>query len=347
MMNTGSFEAPLARSRFDTRQVPKRDAMGLWRDSINVLFDARLRRPQDDGFFASVDAAFIGNVALGRTQSSAQDFDRSRHKLARDGMDGFLLQFYASGKSMSRRGSGETAGPGDLYLIDMAQPLATATTDHDHLSLVVPRRLLEGRLVGSGNHHERVLPAGLPLVSLLRETMTSIYRHFDVMNASEGAATVSPLLDLAAAAINNHVGHDNAQGVQRALRASIRRYIDNHLLDPALSVEKVMGEFGVSRRTVYRLFEPLGGFSACITHRRLERAMDFLRAPQSAHMTIAEVAASYGFTNPENFSRVFKKTFGLSPRQMRHFASENRDLTSDIVKPDSAEWTRWIVQLGR
>jgi hypothetical protein len=32
---------------------------------------------------------------------------------------------------------------------------------------------------------------------------------------------------------------------------------------------------------------------------------------------------------------------------MRHFASENRDLTSDILKPDSAEWTRWIVQLGR
>jgi AraC-like DNA-binding protein len=211
----------------------------------------------------------------------------------------------------------------------------------------VPRRLLEGRLIGSGNNHERVLPAGLPLVSLLRETMTSVYRHFDVMNANDGAATVSPLLELAAAAINNHVREDNAQGVQRALRASIRRYIDNHLLDPALSVEKVMGEFGVSRRTVYRLFEPLGGFSACITHRRLERAMDFLRAPQSAHMTIAEVAASYGFTNPENFSRVFKKTFGLSPRQMRHFASENRDTIPDIIKPDSAEWTRWIVQLGR
>ena len=147
MTNTGSFEAPLARSRFDTRQALKRDAMALWRDSINVLFDARLRRSQDDGFFASVDAAFIGNVALGRTQSFAQDFDRSRHKIARDGMDGFLLQFYASGRSMSRRGSGETAGPGDLYLIDMAQPLATTTSDHDHLSLVVPRRLLEGRLL--------------------------------------------------------------------------------------------------------------------------------------------------------------------------------------------------------
>lgn len=80
-------------------------------------------------------------------------------------MDGFLLQFYASGQSMSRRGAGETAGPGDLYIIDMAQPLATATTDHDHLSLVVPRRLLEGRLIGSGNNHERVLPAGLPRIS--------------------------------------------------------------------------------------------------------------------------------------------------------------------------------------
>lgn len=155
----------LLRSRFDTRRLPEPLAQAIWHDSINVLFDTRSRKTVDDGFYASVDAALIGDVALGRLVGTGQEFDRSRSKIARDGMDGYVLQFYLKGQSAPRSDARlETAGEGDLYILDMAQPLATTTSDHDQFSLIVPRRLLAPRLNSPDGVHMKVTPGALPLV---------------------------------------------------------------------------------------------------------------------------------------------------------------------------------------
>ncbi|MBD9597855.1 hypothetical protein IB270_34085, partial [Ensifer sp. ENS05] len=175
----------LPRSRFDTTGMLQQDAHLMWRESIGVLFDTRLRGASDEPFFASVDAALIGSVGVARTRSKSQDFDRSRYKIARDGMDGYLVQFYVSGESGGRGNSDRIARAGDLYVIDMAQPLATSTIDHEHLSLVIPRQMLAPRLKRPDDNHELVLPAKMPLVSLLRDTLGSLHKQLDHISVGD------------------------------------------------------------------------------------------------------------------------------------------------------------------
>src|SRR5664280_2610052 len=92
----------LPESRFDTRELPSRIGLDLWQDQISVLFDARVPKTGQDGFFASVDAWLVDDVGIGFVNAGAQQFSRSRRKIAGDGMDGYVLQFYSRGESRSR-----------------------------------------------------------------------------------------------------------------------------------------------------------------------------------------------------------------------------------------------------
>lgn len=338
----------LLRSRFDTRCLPQQIARAAWHESINVVFDSSSRRTIEDGFYASVDAVMMGEVALGRISGTAQDFDRSRYKIARDSMDGYILQFYLNGQSAARNdGNLPVAGQGDLYVLDMAQPLATSTTDHDQISFIVPRRLLAPKVDHSDNLHQRVIPAATPLVSLFRDSLSSFFRQADKMSAREGEAVISPLLDLAAAAINGQVDEEGAAGVNIARFASVRRYVEENLLDRALSLETVMGAFGMSRRTAYRLFETVGGFSTYVSRRRLQRSLRMLRSAEWRHVSISSIGEAHGFSNAENFSRAFRREFGLSPREIRHLASTGNGVPDFASSLSETGWSHWVSAIGR
>ena len=347
-MSAVSPETKLLRSRFDTRTLPPKLAQPAWNEAIGVIFDSRSRKSVEEGFFAHVDAAFMGDVALGRLTGTAQDFDRSRYKIARDGMDGYLLQFYLNGRSASRGGSNsEVASEGDLYVIDMAQPLSTATTDHDQISFVVPRRLMAPRLECADAAHMRVIPAGQPLVALFRESLKSFYGQLDNMTLREAEVAIPPLLDLAAAAINGHADERAATGVNLASFVGLRRHVEDNLLDPDLSLDGLLAAFGLSRRKAYRLFEPVGGFATYVNRRRLRRALQALRSPDWRHVSIADIGSAHCFSSAENFSRAFRREYGLSPREARHLADTGRSLPDVAWKLSEMGWAQWIESIGR
>jgi AraC-like DNA-binding protein len=42
-----------------------------------------------------------------------------------------------------------------------------------------------------------------------------------------------------------------------------------------------------------------------------------LLSPQHSHRSIAELAYQVGFSHPSHFSRLFKRRFGMTPRDLR------------------------------
>ena len=54
----------LPQSRFDTRDLPSKIALDTWQDQISVLFDARVPKTGQDGFFASVDVFQLFGIRI-------------------------------------------------------------------------------------------------------------------------------------------------------------------------------------------------------------------------------------------------------------------------------------------
>jgi AraC-like DNA-binding protein len=73
----------------------------------------------------------------------------------------------------------------------------------------------------------------------------------------------------------------------------------------------------MSRATLYRVFEQLGGVRRYIQQRRLKGAYQRLTDPVHASERIGTIAAGFGFGNDSAFSRAFRETYGMSPTNLR------------------------------
>ncbi|MEU5579157.1 helix-turn-helix domain-containing protein [Streptomyces huasconensis] len=104
---------------------------------------------------------------------------------------------------------------------------------------------------------------------------------------------------------------------REALRAQVRQFIRHHLADP-LTPESIAAAHQLSRRSLYSLFEGDGpSVAAWIRQERLERCRRDLADPRWAGQPIHAIAARWGFPDKAHFSRLFRSTYGASPRDFR------------------------------
>lgn len=96
---------------------------------------------------------------------------------------------------------------------------------------------------------------------------------------------------------------------------SAKAYIEEHLGD-ALEIDDICKALQIGRTKLYEIFktEIKMGISKYILRRRMHRAKKLLK---STDLPISEIADSVGFADYNYFSRVFKKTYGKSPKSYR------------------------------
>lgn len=92
-------------------------------------------------------------------------------------------------------------------------------------------------------------------------------------------------------------------------------YIENHLSED-ISIQKLCSHLNVGRTKLYDIFrnELKSGISKYILRRRMHRAKKLLKTTK---LPISEIANSIGFSDYNYFSKVYKKTYGKSPKHYR------------------------------
>ncbi|MCG7209520.1 MULTISPECIES: helix-turn-helix transcriptional regulator [Streptomyces] len=92
--------------------------------------------------------------------------------------------------------------------------------------------------------------------------------------------------------------------------------MDRDWADPALDLDAVAAHAGYSRYHFVRAFKEAYGETPgrYLTHRRIERAEELLRA---ADLTVTEICHLVGYDSLGSFSATFKARTGLSPTDYR------------------------------
>jgi AraC-like DNA-binding protein len=337
-------DSAVQRCVLDTAGLAPGKAVALWQENIGLLYDVRLRNNVDDRFYFHADAFHFGEIVLTSYKCAAQSFDRSRARIGRDGLDHITLQICLRG-SHGRRdgGSDEKAAAGDLIVADLAQAQSTGTSDFDSLNLTVPRRLLAPLLKAPDEQNMRVISGKAPLTALLRSHLLGLHENASAMGCQDAEAMIRPTLDLAAAAINSAMAEQRSASIHLALASEIRRHIDRHVHSQNLTAETIAAIFGISTRKLYYLFEPHGGLSRYIQEERLRRCRADLVDPGRRHQSIAEIADRHGFGHRKSFVRAFRRSFDMTPREMRAFAAEGHSLP--VGRGQSDTMWHWIREL--
>lgn len=92
--------------------------------------------------------------------------------------------------------------------------------------------------------------------------------------------------------------------------------VERDLSDSTLSVEILAGNMHMTRVGLYKKILAITGYSPTeyIRHIRLKRAMHLI---QHSSLSLSEIAYEVGFSNPKQFTKYFKATFGFLPSYYR------------------------------
>jgi AraC-like DNA-binding protein len=106
------------------------------------------------------------------------------------------------------------------------------------------------------------------------------------------------------------------QSPDEMLRTRVRAFVALRLRDPDLSPRSIAAAHHVSVRRLHQMFrdEPQT-IAALIRSRRLEKCRADLT--EQPHLSVATIAARWGFADPAHFSRLFKAQYGCTARDFR------------------------------
>jgi signal transduction histidine kinase/DNA-binding response OmpR family regulator len=106
------------------------------------------------------------------------------------------------------------------------------------------------------------------------------------------------------------------QNQSRRFTDVLKNVLENHITQPDFSVDKFCEVAAMSRTQLHRKLTATTGMSTTefIRVHRLKIASELLENPE---VSISEACYSSGFNNTSYFSKQFKKTFGVSPKEYR------------------------------
>lgn len=298
-----------------TRHLPPSAQFDAWRDANASFLSHHIPPSRPESYEAEATTWSFGRLALTRAETPGGAYSRTAECLRRDGLDHWCFSMALQGSRVHRtRDRITTMQPGQIMLDSLAQPFEVARTRSSWLFLYLPRDLLpetsrlgydsrmlntpEGRLLGE---HLRLLAAELPRMNAAEaERMAEATQAMIALAVAPGSRA-----EQAAA------GPVAAAQIMR-LRALIRANLGSATFGPA----RLCRLAGISRSQLYRLFEMHGGVAQCIQRERLAAAHRALSNPADLR-SISEIGESVGLFDPSSFSRMFRRSYGISPRELR------------------------------
>lgn len=323
----------------------KRDAARLYCEACAHLFDIKILGPESI-FFNSLESYNLDGVLFAHCQGVAQRFQRTRVHARAQTADTIMVVLDLAGAKWRGDYDGRAMddSQGALRFVDMSRPLDLTIGDFTELDLILPRALLgpQAALDFHGLSVSENSVSGRLLASHLRALWETVAQ----MTQTEARAAAQAAVALVAGAIAAHAQPLDAdpRPVDRMLLTAGRAFIEAHLSDPDLSPEMVHKHLNVSRRLLYKAFEPIGGVQSFIQGRRLDQAFDAILFDRAEQQTLAEIGYAHGFKSNAHFTRTFQARFSVTPGRLRKLGEEaRREGLSALERPDDVwSWLRRI-----
>lgn len=312
--------APLRPVVFSTAALPAAVQFEAWRAQCADLLDMQETRPAASGYRAEHRVWKFGAMAVSHVIAEEAAFSRTARHIRRDSLDHWVIGFARTGTQTLRTAAGELRIPARrMHIVSLHCPYEQHRSDVDWLTLIVARDALGALAPALDDAAGRPLEGAMgTLLGAYLEALARQLPHMteaDLPRATETtramvAACIAPQPDTLAAA---------REQIERGRLAHLKAIIAQNLRSPTLGPRRLSALAGISRSTLYRLFEPLGGVAAYIQEARLRAAHRALSRPEEAR-EVGHIAEEFGFYDRSTFSRAFRRAFGRTPSEVREAA---------------------------
>lgn len=305
---------------FDTNNYDQVDRYNAWRDAIcDVYVHVDVKATEPDRYRGFIRETKFGDIALTDILLSEQKIKRNRTHISRLDKECYYIQLIQSGSvSVLQRGETYRSNAARGAIFSAAEQYEL----HGHgevrsLYLELPRDAFAQRFP-----RERI-----PVVASINTTqgLGRITADFCSSLATEGTRLETEsreklgdqLMDMLALTFLNAEGEISGMegSLQKARLRSVQSWIDGHVVDPNLTLEKIAAANAMSLRSLHLLFEQCEmSVSEWIWHRRLQLCYDAIARGDGRSIT--SIAFDHGFSSSAHFSTLFRRKFGQAPRDV-------------------------------
>ncbi|UEA60748.1 helix-turn-helix domain-containing protein [Gordonia otitidis] len=310
-------------TREPSPQILRDAGFDEWREAVSSAFvplDAIPLQGHGEPFRGALSSADLGELQMSGVIGSRARIRRSPITIRRSDPGVIKVALQVRGHStVTQHGRVAALGPGDIAVYDTSHCYELSLNDSfEMLVAVVGRAAIR---IGENELRDataRTIASSTGIGALLRPVLTSLDEQ---VRQPHSDATDNPLVteavaDLVSAALR--AATPNHLGSGETVLMSARSYIESTLGDITLSPAAVAAKHHISVRQLQKLFAHDGQtVSGFIRQRRLARSRRDLADPRQAHRSIGDIAASNGLVDAAHFSKLFKSTYGMSPREYR------------------------------
>jgi AraC-like DNA-binding protein len=306
-------------SRFSTQDLPLHRRFTAWREELRHRF-GRLSAtsPANQEFIAWSEKWAEGDTVVCRMRVDPQciellpDRDTRKHSAIH-------AVFPLAGEfHLEQSGHTMVLTPGEWCLYDPSMGFRSST-DHpvEILVLEAPRSVLLAHGIAFDRCSSRRFSSETGSAHVTKSYLATLLEQkapLHPLTRSELAAVATHLVQLS---IMENIDRRSEVNAQELMRARIRAYVSRNLRNPELSIEMIALEHNCSKRYVHKLFSNGETVSHYIRRVRLEHCFVDLSSDELAHLSVTDIAFSWGFQHQGHFSRVFREHFHTSPSRCR------------------------------
>jgi AraC-like DNA-binding protein len=305
---------------FSTDQYSQAERYAAWRDAIcDVYVHVDVKATDPDRYRGFIRETKFGDVVLTDILVSGQCIRRNRQHISLLDKDCYYLQLPQRGRvSVLQREETHrsNAARGAIFSATEQYELQCHGEVHSFY-LEIPHDAFAQRF-----------PRGrIPVSATINSTrgLGRIATEFCAMLATEESALAedarahldNQIMDMIALTLLSADGDVPIadSSVQKARLRSVQQWIEAHLGDPTLSLERIAGDNGISLRYLHLLFRRCEmSASEWIWNRRLQLSYDNLAKRDGRSIT--SIAFDHGFNSAAHFSTMFRRKYGVSPRDV-------------------------------
>lgn len=311
-----------------TVTAPKRASLSFdeWEHQICSTFvplQARQPNGSATAFRGWVTSENLGAVTMAEVSASHAVVERTPRLIRKDDPELYKFGLQISGSCTIEQDAREAClHPGDFAIYDTSRPYRINFSDDFRMTVAMfPRILIQLPAAHMASITAVRLAGDQGLASLLTPLMRGLSAELSPAGGVIAAYLGDAVVDLVTAAFAQQLAlsqPESSSSGHRALVAQVFRFIDENLHDPDLSSRAIAAAHFVSIRQLQKVFEAEGeSVSTIVRHRRLERCRRDLADTHLRDEPIATIGARWGFLDAAHFSRLFRTTYGASPRQYR------------------------------
>jgi AraC-like DNA-binding protein len=311
-------ENALLAETFSTHSLPASQQLEAWRNWYGAIFEATSAGSQDEGFAAANSNWMLNGFTFSRVSSPPTCIDRTRYLLRRNPVDHWAF-------TLSKRTTSDVEVRDSVLQVPPGVPFLLSLGEEMHIG----RRQQDERvqLLLARDSFQAIAPLldatlGMALDAsqgrLLADYILLLERNLPKLTPEDGSRLPSAIQAMVGACLAPSVDRLAAAGrqVDLTLMERVRRAVRRNLRSPLLGPDKLCREAATSRSQLYRLLEGEGGVARYIQRRRLSESFAIL-CDTSNNFSIAVIAETLCFADASNFSRAFRREFGMSPSEVR------------------------------